>query len=151
MLSTSFGFFDDQTNQRVLDGIARALKPGERVLLQLPDPITFFERKQRRRYWQERPEGIYWTETWFDPVAFVNHGVFRFTDNDGVTHVWDDHERLRLYTLPELRRMFEQAGLEISAVYGDVLRPSVPYGPDCHHEMIVVGITTHQPTNQLTN
>ena len=29
-------------------------------------------------------------------------------------------------------------GLEISAVYGDILPPSVHYGPDCHQEIIVI-------------
>ncbi|MDY7078073.1 MAG: class I SAM-dependent methyltransferase [Chloroflexota bacterium] len=139
VLSTSFGFFDDKSNQRVLEGIARALKPDGRLLLQLSDPHTFVERQQHRYRWQERPEGVYWTETWFDPVTFVSHGVFRFTDNDGVTHLWDDHERVRLYTLPELRPMFDRAGLEISDVYGDTLLAPAPYGPDCHQEMIVVG------------
>ena len=139
VLSTSFGFFDDETNQRVLEGIARALKPDGRLLLQLSDPHTFVERQKARYRWRERPEGIYWTESWFDPATFTSHGVFRFTDNEGVTHLWDDHERVRLYTLPELRRMFDRAGLEVSAVYGDILLPDVPYGPDCHQEMIVVG------------
>jgi hypothetical protein len=106
----------------------------------LEDPAAFVERQRRQRcYWEERPEGIYWTETWFDPVTCVSHGVFRFTDNDGVTHVWDDHERVRLYTLPELRRMFRRAGLTIRAVYGDFLLPDQQYGPDTYHKMIVVG------------
>ena len=139
VLSTSFGFFDDETNQRVLEGIARALKPDGRLLLQLSDPRTFVERQKARYYWQERPEGIYWTESWFDPVTCISHGVFRFTDNDGVTHLWDDHEQVRLYTLPELRLMFDRAGLEISDVYGDILLPPIPYGSDWHREMIVVG------------
>ena len=146
VLSTSFGFFDDEANQRVLEGIARALRPNGQVLLQLSDPIIFVERQRQRYYWQERPEGIYWTKTWFDPVTFVSHGVFRFTDNDGVTHLWDDHERVRLYTLPELRHMFERAGLEISAVYGDILLPPMPYGPDWHWEMIVVGRRAKEKT-----
>ncbi|MBU0702835.1 MAG: methyltransferase domain-containing protein [Chloroflexi bacterium] len=139
ILNTSFGFFDDENNQRVLDGIARALKPGGRVLLQLSDPTTFLEQQWQRRSWQERPEGIYWMDVRFDPVTCVSHGLFHFTDNDGVTHLWDDHERVRLYTLPELRRMFDQAGLEISDAYGDSLLPSAPYGSDYHREMIVVG------------
>ncbi|MDY6875684.1 MAG: methyltransferase domain-containing protein [Chloroflexota bacterium] len=139
ILSTSFGFFDDAANQRVLEGIARALKPDGRLLLQLSDPHTFVERQKCPCYWQERPEGIYWTETWFDPVTCISHGFFRFTDNDGVTHLWDDHERVRLYTLPELRLMFNRAGLEISDVYGDILLPPVPYGSNCRQEMIVVG------------
>lgn len=139
VLSTSFGFFDHEANQRVLEGIARALKPEGRWLLELSDPITFVERLEHRQYWRERPEGIYWTEAWFDPAACTSHGVFRFTDNEGVTHLWDDHERVRLYTLPELRPMLDRAGLEISAVYGDSRIPPLPYGSDYHQEMIVVG------------
>jgi SAM-dependent methyltransferase len=146
ILNTSFGFFDDETNQRVLEDIARALKPDGRLLLQLSDPHTFVERQKARYYWQERSEGVYWTEAWFDPATCISHGVFRFTDNDGVTHLWDDHERVRLYTLPELRVRFARAGLEISAAYGDLLLPSAPYGPDCHQEMIMVGRRAREET-----
>jgi ubiquinone/menaquinone biosynthesis C-methylase UbiE len=139
VLSTSFGFFDHETNQQVLDGIAQAIKPDGQMLLELSDPITFAEQLEHHHSWRENPEGVYWTEAWFDPATFTSHGFFRFTDNEGVTHLWDDHERVRLYTLPELRQMFAQAGLEISAVYGGLWLPPTPYGPDCHREMIVVG------------
>jgi len=140
VLSTSFGFFDDEINQRVLDSIARALKPSGRVLLQLLDPVTFIEwLTQSATQREERAEGVYLTEARFDPATFVCHGVFRFTDSDGVTHLWSDHERIRIYTLPELRRMFDQAGLEMRAAYGDMSLPPVAYGPDCHRQMIVVG------------
>ena len=147
ILGVSFGFFDDEGNQRVLEGIARALKPEGRAFLQLADPITFVESQKQRCYWREHPEGIYWTKTWYDPYTGVNHAEFRFTDNDGVTHLWDDHERVRLYTLPELRQMFTQAGLEIAAVYGDVLLPPIFYGPDWHREMNVVGRRARQHSN----
>ncbi len=146
VLSTSFGFFDDGTNQQVLGSIARALKPGGRVLLQVLDPITCIERQRQRYYEEQRPEGIYHTETWFDPATFVSHSEFRFTDRDGVTHRWDDHERIRVYTLPELRHMFDQAGLELYAAYGDFRLPPVAYGPDCHRQMIVVGRRTPTET-----
>ncbi len=139
ILNTSFGFFDDETNQRVLEGIARAIKPDGRVLLHLSDLTTFVESQRTRRTWQERPEGIYWMDVQFDPATCITRGIFRFTDNDGVTHEWDDEERVRLYTLPELRLMFERAGLEISATYGDALLSQEPYGPDNHREMILVG------------
>ena len=146
VLSTSFGFFDDGTNQQVLGSIAEALKPGGRVLLQLLDPVTCIERQRQRYYEEERPEGIYHTETWFDPATFVSHSEFHFTDHDGVVHLWDDHERIRVYTLPELRRMFGRAGLETRAAYGDFRLPPVDYGADCHRQMIVVGRRTPTET-----
>ena len=139
VLSASFGFFDDAMNERVLAGIARALKPDGRLLLQLLDPFTCFERQQQRYYQEDRPEGTYWTETWLDPATFISHSVFRFTDNDGVTHLANDQERVRLYTLPELRRMLAHVGLALSAAYGDILLPPEPYGPDCSKQMIAIG------------
>jgi SAM-dependent methyltransferase len=141
MLSTSFGLFDGETNLRILADIARVLKPGGRLLLQLQDPFTFAAQHEERRRWEERPEGIYWTETWFDPTTCTHHAVFRFTDNDGVTHLWHDRERIRVYTLPELRRRFERAGLALVEAYGDIELPPKPYGHECHKQMIVVGRT----------
>lgn len=38
LLSGSFGFFDDVTNQRVLDGMAARLKPDGRLLLDCVAP-----------------------------------------------------------------------------------------------------------------
>ena len=69
----------------------------------------------------------------------MSHSAFRFTDVNGVTHLWDDHERVRVYTLPELRRAFGDAGLKVTAAYGDVALPRRPYGLDCSRQMIVVG------------
>jgi SAM-dependent methyltransferase len=98
MLSSSFGFFDGETNLRILADVARVLKPGGRLLFQLQDPFTFATQHEKHRRWEERPEGIYWSETWFDPATCTHHAVFRFTDNDGVTHLWQDQERIRAYT-----------------------------------------------------
>lgn len=139
MLSTSFGFFDGATNQRILEDVARVLKPGGRLLLQLQDPFTFAARHKEHRVWEERAEGIYWNETWFDPATCTHHAVFRFTDDDGVTHLWHDHERIRIYTLPELRQSLGRAGLAVIQAYGDVELPPKPYGPECHKQMIIVG------------
>ena len=139
VLSTSFGFFDDAINKRVLAGIVRALRPGGRLLLQLLAPAIFFDRMERHTYREERPEGVYWTETWFDPGRSVVHSLFRLEDRDGVTHLWGDHERIRLYTAAELRRLFDQVGLRLTAVYGDVTLPPRPYVPERSREMVVVG------------
>ena len=39
--STAFGYFDDTTNRAVLDGIARALRPGGRLAIDLDNLTTF--------------------------------------------------------------------------------------------------------------
>ena len=139
LLSTSFGFFDDLTNQSVLSATARMLGAGGRVLLQLMDPLTFAARQRLSIHQEERPEGSYWAETWFDPATFTSHSRFLFTDLEGAVHRWEDHERIRVYTLPELRRMMQDAGLRLVNAYGDVALPPRPYGVDCSRQLIVVG------------
>lgn len=139
VLSTSFGFFDEVANQSVLGAIARMLGQGGRVLLQLMDPLTFAARQRQGVHQEERPEGSYWAETWFDPATFTSHSRFRFTDLEGAVHLWEDHERIRVYTLPELRRMMQDAGLRLVGAYGDVALPPRPYGVDCSRQLIVVG------------
>jgi cyclopropane fatty-acyl-phospholipid synthase-like methyltransferase len=139
VLGGSFGFFDDATNERVAGGIARALKPGGRLLLQLLDPFTCWERQERRRHREERPEGTYQTETWVDPATRTSHSVIRFTDKDGVTHLANDDERLRLYALPEVREIMANVGLTFTAAHGDTLLPPIPYAPGRSKQMIAMG------------
>jgi SAM-dependent methyltransferase len=137
VLSTSFGFFDDTTNRWVLQSIVERLRPGGLVLLQLMDPIRFAERQREAVYQEDRAEGSYWTETWFDPATFVSHSRFRFTDSAGIVHLWDDHERIRVYTLPELSALMLGVGLVELRAYGDVALPPRVYGIDCSRQLIV--------------
>jgi cyclopropane fatty-acyl-phospholipid synthase-like methyltransferase len=139
VLGGSFGFFDDAVNEQVVAGVARALKPGGRLLLQLLDPLTCLERQQRHHLREDRPEGTYWTETWWDSATRSSHSVLRFTDNDGVTHVANDDERLRLYTLDEVRKMLAKVWLTLTAAHGDTLLPPPPYAPGRSKQMIAIG------------
>jgi SAM-dependent methyltransferase len=41
MLFTSFGYFEDEDNRRVLEGVAQALKPGGLFVLDIPNRDTF--------------------------------------------------------------------------------------------------------------
>jgi SAM-dependent methyltransferase len=143
-LSTSFGFFDDATNQLVLNAMAGRLHDGGRVLLQLMDPFRFYERQRRGLHLEERPEGSYSEEMWFDPATLTSHTRFTFTDRRGTVHLWTDHERIRVYTLPEMRAMMHIAGLRPVRAYGDVALPPRPYGVDCSNQLIVVGHRDNQ-------
>jgi SAM-dependent methyltransferase len=137
VLGGSFGFFDDGMNEQVLAGIARALKPGGRLLLQLLDPFACLGRQQRYHR-EDRPEGTYWTATWVDRANRTSHSVVRFTDSDGVTHLADSEERLRLYTLPEVRKMLANIGLTFTAAHGDTVLPPTPYAPGRSKQFIAI-------------
>lgn len=134
LLSGSFGFFDDATNQRVLNGMAARLKPGGRLLLDCVSPAQAI--KPRSRSWSAYGGGIGFGESWFDPVASTLEAEFRYLDADGVMNLSAERERIRVYNLPELKGMIAHAGLEWVAAYANHELPAVPYDTD-HPERLV--------------
>lgn len=136
LLSGSFGFFDDVTNQRVLDGMAARLKPDGRLLLDCVAPAWAI--KPCSRSWSEYGGGIGFSETWFDPVTCTRISEFRFLDTDGVMNLAAEPERIRVYNRPELRVMIARAGLEFVAAYANHELPAVPYETDHPDRLVVV-------------
>lgn len=115
MLGGSFGVFEDEAdNERVLQGVSRALKPDGRLVLDVAnrDSIT---RHFKARDWQKRGDLLVWFENRFDPVAGAIHGIVRWRqgDDEGERHNW-----MRIYTATELAAMLQRAGLEPIAFYG---------------------------------
>jgi SAM-dependent methyltransferase len=112
----SFGFFEtDAEHLAMLRGIARALRPGGRFLM------DFWNREyeiQRFDRWQvERTGDVFELEEWdFDylngRLNWTNHAFFP----DGRHESW--YHSIRAYTVVEVKALFEQAGLRLDAVYG---------------------------------
>ena len=136
ILSASFGFFDEAGNRAVLAGIYRALRPGGRVLLDLPDLAHFMD--LRRKSWENLEGGFILFEEWYDPVICTRYISFRYLDSDGVMNMADEPEHLRVYSLIELKALLAQAGLEYTAAYGSPLPPAIAYSADYRRRMIVV-------------
>ena len=118
---TSFGFFDDATNFDVLRRLARALRPGGRFLLDL---------QNRENYTSGEPVHQEFTEFEQDVGRRALLSSTTYETNTGVAHLtlklYGGHAELeemsfsvRLYTLPELRWLLQQAGMEIERAYGD--------------------------------
>ncbi len=114
---TAFGYFDDEADdQRVLDGAARALKPGGRILLDLLNrdwvAANYVRHEQRAG-----PDGTVYTETReFDSVSGRNHVEFSIVGPGGPQRRTGHH--IRLYVATEISRMLERAGLDLQRVYG---------------------------------
>ena len=53
---TAFGYFDDAENQKVLDAVARALKPGGKLLIDLLNTLRII-RDFLPQSWDELPDG----------------------------------------------------------------------------------------------
>jgi SAM-dependent methyltransferase len=142
ILSGSFGFFNESGDRAVLENIARALKPGGRVLLDSPN----YQRSPYRTGFVELDNGVLCEEACFDPETctagerffFVNERGEKITFAPGPDSVG---ELLRMYTVPEYARMFSEVGLSLDAVYGGFgVKP--PQFDKRSKRMIVVGSKT---------
>lgn len=135
---TSFGYFSDQENERVLKLIARALKPGGKLLLDLHHRDAYI-RKHLGRSWQRR--GDCWVlEEWTFDVHESRLNIKGFIIDLKAGRTVEFTNSFREYPLPELKRILEDAGLRVQGVYGD-LSLSGPLDLDCD-SMQVLAVKT---------
>jgi SAM-dependent methyltransferase len=137
LLSGSFGFYDDATNADVLARIARALKPGGRVLIDVFDPTGMVVRPPRRS-WNHYGGGFGLRTTWWEPESCTYASEFLFIDADGTLNTSAEQERIRVYTLPEWRTLFAGAGLTMTHALADTKLPLVPYDRDHYQNLVFV-------------
>lgn len=111
----SFGYFDHESeNQRVLEGVARALKPGGRFLIDTSNRDAVVSRYQPR-YWHQRDEFFVCEERQFDPIRGVNSTIVRWDEAGKRREI---RFEVRPHTPTELTRMVQAAGLQPVAYYG---------------------------------
>lgn len=116
---TAFGYFRDEAdNQGVLDGAARALKPGGRLVMELAHRdrvVSSF----RETDWYELDDGtVVWERRFFDPVKGTSTVIDRWRRPDGSED--ERHHQIRIYSATELAAMLQRAGLTPSAWYGNI-------------------------------
>ncbi len=138
LLSGSFGFFDDATNDDVLARIARALRPGGRVLIDVFDPAQMVVRPPRRS-WSHYGGGYGLRTTWWEPETCTYASEFMFIDVGGTINTSAEEERIRVYTLPEWRALLAGAGLVLTHALADTKLPLVPYDRDHFGNLVLVG------------
>jgi len=112
---TSFGYFDEDANLKVAEGVARALKPGGRFLLDIVN---------RDYVVADLPTRIWWEGTGCVVLEEVD---FNFHTSRVVTRrsvVFEDGRQLeqeisvRAYSLHELGRLLRQAGFRVLDISG---------------------------------
>lgn len=130
----SFGYFaSDAESQAMLIGIARALRPGGRLL------IDFWNREHEIRAFQDtvvdrRDDDILEIEEWkFDHLAgrlnWTNTVIFP----DGRREAWQ--HSIRAFTVAEVKTMLEAAGFTLIGVYGSLAGD--PYTMDAEAAVFV--------------
>jgi SAM-dependent methyltransferase len=138
LLSGSFGFFDDATNLDVLRRIVRALMPGGQVFIDVFDPVEMVVRPPRRS-WSHYGGGYSLRTTWWEPETCTYVAEFMFIDDEGVLNTAAVPERIRVYSMPEWRAMFEAVGLRLTHALADTKLPLVSYDWDHYDNLVLVG------------
>ena len=114
---TSFGYFDEESNLKVAEGIARALRPGGRFLLDVVN---------RDYIVGDLPARVWWEG---DGCVVLEEVEFNFNTNRILTHrsvVFEDGQQLeqeisvRVYSLHELGKLLRQAGFRVIEVSGSI-------------------------------
>ncbi|PSQ17808.1 class I SAM-dependent methyltransferase [Halobacteriales archaeon QS_8_69_26] len=113
---TSFGFFDEAGNRRVLSELARVLRPGGRLVMEMADKEAML--------FDYRPESVteledgYLVETReYDPTTSRNH-TERVTVLDGA--VSEGTYEVRVYGYRELKWLLEDAGFRVLDLFGNM-------------------------------
>lgn len=132
-LFTSFGFFEDAADDaRVIEQVARVLKPGGVFVWQGGNRDALTSRFLRGDEWQTLDGTQVRQDRRFDPLS-----GFLTIDSTWTRrrHVEHRSHRIRLYTATHLSALLAQAGLEVEAAYdGFSMQPLRRSA----HEMLIV-------------
>ncbi|MBD3183094.1 methyltransferase domain-containing protein, partial [Candidatus Poribacteria bacterium] len=118
-LFTSFGFFEDTDNIKVLKSVCSILKPGGKFLLDYWNPFVAAQLDGTRNWWWITENLLALAEAKFDFSTGRLQDVRTLVDI-GKSSVEKAVREVRFYSLPELEEMMEEAGLQIIDVYGDI-------------------------------
>jgi SAM-dependent methyltransferase len=131
---TSFGYFEDDDNERVLAEIARALEPGGSFLLEMANRDRLLTHPQERT-WSQREDGALLMEE--ITLEWVSSRVVsrqHLIDPQGGTQVTKEFS-LRTYTCAELSALLRRHGMNVRQVFGGA--EGQPYVPDSRRLVIV--------------
>ena len=117
-LFTSFGFFEDNDNKRIITAIAAALKPSGKFLLEHWNPYVVLQLDQTRNWWWMAESLLALAEVEYDSTSgrLSDH---RTVINLSTGAIQESVNRIRFYFPTELKRMLASAGLKVRAMYGD--------------------------------
>ncbi|MCP4676265.1 MAG: class I SAM-dependent methyltransferase [Deltaproteobacteria bacterium] len=134
-VGTSFGYFDEPTNQKVLEGVAKALKPGAPFLLEVANRDHAIA-DQPNLTWFEGDGSVCMEETNFNFInsrLYVARQLIMGESGRQVKHELS----IRLYSLHELGMMLHKAGLAVSQVAGHSATPGAFFGADSAYIIIL--------------
>ncbi len=114
---TSFGYFSDEENEKVLAGIARALVPGGKLLIDLLNRDQILTHPSQRS-WVQRPDGaLLMEEITLDLVTSRVTSRQILIEPGAGSRMTKEYD-LRTYTCAELSALMRRHGLTVERVLG---------------------------------
>ncbi len=113
---SAFGYFDDAGNQRVLEEVARVLRPGGQFFVDLVNRDSLMRRFETRGAGERRDGRTGVEEREFDSTtgSITTSWTVTEPDSERIAHT----HTIRIYTLQELEVRMEQAGLTVEEAWG---------------------------------
>jgi SAM-dependent methyltransferase len=124
---TTFGYFDDEANWKVLRRIHEALRPGGKLLLDVVNR-DFLIRSQPNSVWFEGDGCVCMEETRVNSISSRLEVRRNVMLDDGRQR--DATYSLRVYSLHELGLLVNKAGFRVLSVSGTMATPGVFFGAD---------------------
>jgi SAM-dependent methyltransferase len=134
-MGTSFGYFDDTVNVKVVEGVHRALKPGGLFLLEIANRDHAITR-QPNLLWFEMGDIVSMEETDFNYInsrLYVNRQIIL----DGGQRQTKHEYSVRLYSLHEIGQILHSCGFAVTRVSGHSSSPGAFFGVDSQKLIIV--------------
>ena len=134
----SFGYFEDEKNAEVLRLIFRALKPGGKLILDVPNR-DFTIQTEPNQSWFQMDGCLCMDDMNLDYISSRVRVKRTMMLDDGRN--LEATYSMRVYSLHELGRIMHEAGYRVSQVTGHPVTPGVFIG-NCSHRIIMLA---HKP------
>ncbi len=132
-LFTSFGYFADEENEKVLRNVARNLKKGGTLLLDLRNAQKGLAGEEDHEMTFAVPAGRLRLRVRFDRVAGRAYAEHELTRPDGIRIL--SRFDVRIYSEDQLSEMIGRAGMRIHAVHGSL--DGGPFTPGAERMVVI--------------
>ncbi len=126
-VQTSFGYFDELRNFRVLQGIYRALKPGGVFLIEVTNRDFIVDDLPMRLWWKGKDCKLL-EEIDLNHQTGVLNVKRSFVFDDQSRAPWEQNINIKLYSSSELRALLMRAGFNVLELSGDYSLPGAFFG-----------------------
>ena len=127
-IGTSFGFFDEDTNRKVLESVHKALKPGAAFLLEIVNR-DYVIGQQPNLTWFEGKDVVCMEETDFNYINSRLYVTRQLIIGGGVRQSKHEYS-LRMYSLHEIGLILHATGFSVNHVSGNISTPGVFFGAE---------------------